>query len=170
MVQCLKGERLLDSSFEDGFQQWLAYVLGLRQENVRPAVELDLTKLPDLVDAAVFMPTGLKATPINDHLTQEGQKVDYSGQVQIQVTICGPHARELAILLCDVFTVGQSSEGLHKYLGLGYVSAGIAAFTLEPRGQMLCPRADVTILFNYRYSRLWAVCPLESAEAFIYRD
>lgn len=167
IVKCLGTEHLLDAYFENVFQGWLSEALELPQRNVRPAVELDLTQLPDLEDAAVFFPTNVRASAYETSQTDDGLIMHYSGEVAIQVTICGIHARELAMLLRDTFSINQNDQLLHERLGLGFVSANIVAFTLEQRGRMMCPRADVNLTFNYKYSRLWAVFPIESAKANI---
>lgn len=169
VVGQVPGNTIIGFDFEDRFGQWLSIALGLPRNAVRPGWTYARDKASDWEDCAFFFFGTTKGQGVRQRPQEDGSvEIDYFGQLDISVVIYGMNARYLSMLLVDTFSVGQNATELHKQCGLGFVDAEIQSQLLEPVGGDFRHRADVTLRFNYRYSRTWSVMSIAEAPDVTY--
>lgn len=162
-VDCLASENAISRDFENRLQTILTKLLpDILSENIRPEVELDLTKVPDMADVAVFLPALSPAiSTVRLETAEDGTAYRYNCELTLTVILCGPQARAIGTLFRDAMQVEQNEE-LFKPLGLGFIDSELR-FSLAQRAKVYTERCDVALRFNYQYLRKWAVFPLVDA-------
>lgn len=165
------GSTIIGEAFERAFGDWLSDALQIPRTQVEAGWRTQRDRFPDCVDYAVFF----LGPPRQRGMREEGTDgtelvVHYFGDLEINVVIYGENARLLSMLLCDLFSIDQNSNELHEKCGLGYVQSSITAQLMEPVGSDYRQRADVTLQFNYRYDRTWAVRSLVEAPDVSYKS
>lgn len=160
------GQTLNGASFEamdEELSLWLASALKFHTAMVMPSWKQDRVKAPDFKDCCFFSVGNFKRA--GDYVEKESDEtstIRYNGQLEVVVRIYGPNVRSNALLLCDTFAVNQNCEVLHKKLGLGYVECTLEGPALEPVGNTFRQFADVTIVFNFSYTRTWSIRSIAS--------
>lgn len=156
VVDQTPGPTIIGEDFEDRFGDWLSAALDIPRDDVRPGWKPERLGAPE--EVAVFSLGAPDAeAPIVESFEDGKLDVEYSGRIDIVVTIYGRNSRLLSWLLCDLFAIEQNAHELEVNCGLGYVDAAVQAQILEPVGGQMRERADVVLSCTYSYSRTWAV-------------
>ena len=163
------GPTIIGEDFEDRFGDWLSAALDIPRDNVRPGWKPERLGAPE--EVAVFsLGTREPDEPTISAFADGQYEVEYTGRIDIAVTLYGRNARYLSWLLCDLFAVEQNAYELLSRCGLGYIGAVVQAQILESVGGQMRERADVIISCNYAYTRTWAVRTIVEAQAKTYFD
>ena len=170
VVSLIKSENTLDPDWEDKIQEWLCEISGLNSDHVIPNYQINKSILSKETTLYYqFGPPQPEGTPIKE-VAPDGEsiKVIFTNTITLTLYIYGTNARELAQEICDACAVNQSTYTPYQ-LGLGFIDAKVTASIMDADANGYIPRTDIEMLFNYTYSRTYAVKSITSAAVQITR-